>query len=226
MEQKIAIVTGASSGLGEAMTWSLLNSGYVVYGGSRSESPISHSNFVDLELDVRQESSVISFYREVAKETEVVDLLVNNAGICELASIQETDGKTFADQFATNVMGSFHMLKHFEPLIIEEESYIINVLATAALEAYPGAGSYTAVEMAKKGLCEVVEKEWAKYHLRFTNLILGAVNTPLWEEYEDVEVDQMLTIEQVMEAFNFLISSSTESKVAELLLQPKKSFLK
>ena len=73
---------------------------------------------------------------------------------------------------------------------------------------------------------EVVEKEWSKYHLRFTNLILGAVNTPIWNDYEDIDVDQMLSISQVMETVNFLVKSSSESKFAEIVLQPRKSFLK
>lgn len=223
MEQKIAIVTGASSGLGEAMAWSLLNKNYLVFGGSRSESSITHSNFIDLELDVRSEASVAAFYKEVARETEIVDLLVNNAGKCELGEASETSSKSFADQFATNTLGVFHMLKGFEPFIIDEESYIINVLASAALEPFPGTGAYTAVEMARKGLVEVVEKEWAKYHLRFTNLFLGAVDTPLWDDYEDVEREQMLTIDQVMEAFNFLVSSSVDLKISHLLIQPKRA---
>src|SRR5690554_5584813 len=133
------------------MTWSLLSKNYLVFGGSRSEAAISHPNFYDLELDVRSEASVKAFYREVARVTEVVDILVNNAGICELANIGDTTSKTFADLFATNTLGPFHMLKLFEPFIIEEESYIINVLATAAEQAYPGTAAYTAVEMAKKG---------------------------------------------------------------------------
>lgn len=226
MEQKIAIVTGASSGLGEAMTWSLLTKNYLVYGGSRTESSINHPNFIDMELDVRSESSVGAFYKELAKETEVVDLLVNNAGICEFATLQETGSKTFADHFATNTLGSFHMLKGFEPFIIEEESYIINILSTASIAPYAGTGAYTAAESAKRGFLEVVEKEWEKYRLRFTNLILGAVNTPLWDDYDDVEREEMLSNDQVLEAFNFLINSSTESKVSQLVLQSKSGFLK
>ncbi len=226
MEPKVAIVTGSSSGLGEAITRSLLNQDYLVFGGSRSESAIIHNNFIDLELDVRSESSVKSFYSEVLKETEVVDLFVNNAGICEMSSLGETASKEFANHFATNVLGSFHMLKALEPFLIEDETLIINILSTASLEAYPGTSSYTANESAKKALAEVVEKEWSKYHLRFTNLILGAVNTPIWNDYEDIDVDQMLSISQVMETVNFLVKSSSESKFAEIVLQPRKSFLK
>tara|TARA_Y100001936_G_C16080559_1_gene677438 strand:+ start:1754 stop:2434 length:681 start_codon:yes stop_codon:yes gene_type:complete len=226
LEPKVAIVTGSSSGLGEAITRSLLNQDYLVFGGSRSESAIIHNNFIDLELDVRSESSVKSFYSEVLKETEVVDLFVNNAGICEMSSLGETASKEFANHFATNVLGSFHMLKALEPFLIEDETLIINILSTASLEAYPGTSSYTANESAKKALAEVVEKEWSKYHLRFTNLILGAVNTPIWNDYEDIDVDQMLSISQVMETVNFLVKSSSESKFAEIVLQPRKSFLK
>ena len=214
MEPKVAIVTGSSSGLGEAITRSLLNQDYLVFGGSRSESAIIHNNFIDLELDVRSESSVKSFYSEVLKETEVVDLFVNNAGICEMSSLGETASKEFANHFATNVLGSFHMLKALEPFLIEDETLIINILSTASLEAYPGTSSYTANESAKKALAEVVEKEWSKYHLRFTNLILGAVNTPIWNDYEDIDVDQMLSISQVMGDGNFLVKSSSESKNA------------
>ena len=226
MEPKVAIVTGSSSGLGEAITRSLLNQDYLVFGGSRSESAIIHNNFIDLELDVRSESSVKSFYSEVLKETEVVDLFVNNAGICEMSSLGETASKEFANHFATNVLGSFHMLKALEPFLIEDETLIINILSTASLEAYLGTSTYTANESAKKALAEVVEKEWSKYHLRFTNLILGAVNTPIWNDYEDIDVDQMLSISQVMETVNFLVKSSSESKFAEIVLQPRKSFLK
>ena len=226
MEPKVAIVTGSSSGLGEAICRSLLNKDYLVFGGSRSESAILHNNFIDLELDVRSESSVKSFYAEVSKETEVVDLFVNNAGICEMTSLDETSSKDFANHFATNVLGSFHMFKGFEPFIIEDETFILNILSTASLEAYPGTSSYTTNESAKKALVDVIEKEWAKFHLRFTNLILGAVNTPLWTDYEDVDFEQMLSIPQVMEAVNFLLTSSPESKVAQLILQPRKSFIK
>ncbi|MBC75300.1 MAG: hypothetical protein CME64_04725 [Halobacteriovoraceae bacterium] len=226
MEPKVAIVTGSSSGLGEAITRSLLNQDYLVFGGSRSESAIIHNNFIDLELDVRSESSVKSFYAEVLKETEVVDLYVNNAGICEMSSLAETNSKEFANHFATNVLGSFHMLKGLEPFLIEDETFILNILSTASLEAYPGTSSYTSNESAKKALVEVIEKEWSKYHLRFTNIILGAVNTPIWNDYEDIEVEQMLSISQVMETVNFLIKASSESKFAEIVLQPRRSFLK
>lgn len=212
--------------MGEAISESLLAKNYLVFGGSRTSSSIDHPNFFDLELDIRREASVSSFYREVASETEVVDLLVNNAGICEMSSFQETSSLDFANHFSTNTLGAFHMLKGFEPFIIEDESYVINVLATAALEAYAGTSAYTSAEMAKKGMLEVVEKEWSKFHLRFTNFILGAVHTPLWDDYEDVDRDQMLSIEQVMEVFNLLLATSPDSKVAQVLLQPRKSFLK
>ncbi|MCO4753993.1 MAG: SDR family NAD(P)-dependent oxidoreductase [Bacteriovoracaceae bacterium] len=226
MEPKVAIVTGSSSGLGEAICRSLLNKDYLVFGGSRSESAILHNNFIDLELDVRSEASVKSFYNEVSKETEVVDVFVNNAGICEMTSLDETSSKDFANHFATNVLGSFHMFKGFEPFIIEDETFILNILSTASLEAYPGTSSYTTNESAKKSLVDVIEKEWSRFHLRFTNLILGAVNTPIWSDYEDVDFEQMLSIPQVMEAVNFLLTSSPESKVAQLVLQSRKSFIK
>lgn len=224
-EQKMAIVTGTSSGLGEAFAKFLLAEDFLVFGASRTEAKIRHPNFIDFELDVRSESSVKSFYAEIAKETEVIDLLVNNAGVCEMANLAQTSSRDFIDHFSTNVLGGFHLLKGFEPFIIEEESLIVNILSTASLGAYPGTSAYTCAEVGKKSLFEVIEKEWQHYHLRFSNLILGAVDTPLWSDYDDVNEQEMLSIAQVLEAFKFLVRSDSGSKISQLVLQPRKGFL-
>jgi NAD(P)-dependent dehydrogenase (short-subunit alcohol dehydrogenase family) len=91
MNEKVAVITGTSSGLGLAMATTCLERGFLVFGGSRTESPIVHENFIDLELDIRSEKSVIEFFSEIAKETEVVDVLINNAGICGMNSFAELD---------------------------------------------------------------------------------------------------------------------------------------
>ena len=126
---KIAVVTGSSRGIGEAFTASLLECGYLVYGGSRTESRIDHPNFIDIELDVRNKKSVEAFYNEIAEKTEVIDVLVNNAGICEMSSFKDTNEKEFLNNFSTNAFGSYLVLKGFEEFIIEEETKVFNILS-------------------------------------------------------------------------------------------------
>lgn len=222
---KVAVITGTSSGLGLAMARSMLERGFLVFGGSRSETPIDHDNFIDLKLDVRKESSIISFYQEIAKETEVIDILINNAGICEMSSISETTTEEFVDHFSTNTLGPYYLLKHFEPFILSEESQVINIASVSAKHAYANTASYTMSEFGKRGLLSVVEKEFKKYQVRFQNLFVGAVDTPIWEEYEEIETDKMLSVEDFTYVFDSIIDAPKSIEFPDITFMHKESFL-
>ena len=87
MEDKFALITGTSSGLGHQMAQFLLEEGYTVIGVSRRESPISHPQFIDILCDIRDEASVEEMYELVANHSETLDLIVLNAGIFEMAPL-------------------------------------------------------------------------------------------------------------------------------------------
>jgi len=224
---KVAIITGTSSGIGFAIANSLLARGFVVYGGSRRSTPIEHPNFIDCELDVRNEESVREFYREIKAETEVVDLLVNNAGICEMNSFSDTDSKELVNHFETNILGTYYNLKFFEPLIIEDETQVINIMSVSAKYAYPNTSSFTMSEFGKRGLLDVVAKEWAKYKIRMNNMYLGAVKTPLWDGYDDelMDSDKMLSIDEFLYSFHMILDAPVNIQIPEITLLHKDGFL-
>lgn len=225
MSEKIAVITGTSSGLGLEMTRSLLERGFIVFGGSRSETPIDHKNFIDLELDIRKESSVINFYKEIAKETEVIDLLVNNAGICDMGSFSEIQTEDFVNHFSTNTLGTFYLLKYFEPFILSEESQVINVQSISAKFSYPNTASYTMSEQGKRGLLTVVEKEFKKYKVRFQNIFVGAINTELWADYEEIEADRMLSTDDFLYVFDCIIDAPATLQFPDITFLHKDGFL-
>ena len=225
MSDKIAVITGTSSGIGLEMTRSLLERGFLVFGGSRSETPIDHENFIDLELDIRKESSVINFYKEIAKETEVIDLLINNAGICEMGSFSETQTEEFVNHFSTNTLGTFYLLKYFEPFILAEESQVINVQSISAKYAYPNTASYTMSEQGKRGLLNVIEKEFKKYKVRFQNIYVGAINTELWADYEEIEADKMLSTDDFLYVFDSIIEAPSTLQFPDITFLHKDGFL-
>lgn len=222
---KVAIVIGTSSGLGLACASSLLERGFLVYGGSRSESPIEHENFIDLEVDLTQENQVKNFISEVKAETEVVDVLVNAAGMCEMNAATETTSLDLRMHLETNVIGYFNLLKAFEPLVLSDETHIINLFSISAKNYYPNTGAYAASEFAKKGLLGVLEKEWKKYQIRFTSLFIGAVDTPLWQEYPEIETSQMLSIEEFSYMFNLVIDSPVNIQFPDLTFLHKDGFI-
>ena len=222
---KVAIVLGTSSGLGLACASSLLERGFLVFGGSRSESPIDHDNFIDLEVDITQESQIKAFIAEVKAETEVVDVLVNAAGLCELNSLDETKSLDLRMHLETNVIGYFNFLKYFEPLILAEETHLINLFSISAKRFFPNTIAYSTAEFSKKGMLGVLEKEWLKYQIRFSNLFIGAVDTPLWDDYPEIETDQMLSIDDFEYMFSTIVDAPATIKFPEITFLHKDGFL-
>lgn len=222
---KVAIVLGTSSGLGLAIASSLLERGFVVFGGSRNESPIEHENFIDLELDITQESLIKNFITEVSSESEVVDLLVNASGICEMNSFADTSILEMRMHIETNVLGYFSFLKHFEDLIISEETHIINLFSISAKNTFPNTTAYSASEFARKGFLGVLEKEWKKYLIRITNFYVGAVDTPLWDDYPDVETDKMLTTEDFIYMFDCIVDAPESIQFPDVTFLHRDGFI-
>jgi NAD(P)-dependent dehydrogenase (short-subunit alcohol dehydrogenase family) len=221
-----AIVTGASSGLGLSMSKFLISKDYTVIAASRKLIDISHDNFHHISVDIRDENSVVDFFHEVEQITDEVQLFVNNAGICEMSSVGETETSSFENQLTTNVTGTFHMLKGLEDLLVDEETHIINILSTAAHYGYPNVSAYTASMHAMEGLLKSVKKEWSDYKIKFTNLYPGAIDTPLWDKMNvEFSRDKMLTIEEFMHVFEMVALAPPMVQFPEVTFLHKEGFL-
>jgi 3-oxoacyl-[acyl-carrier protein] reductase len=203
---KCAVVTGSSSGIGLEITKSLIDSGYTVFGGSRSGTELEHENFYDVELDITSEDSVVEFFETIREFTDVVHLVVNNAGVCEFGLVSETTSESFEQHLATNTLGPFLLFKHLVPFIVRGETHVVSLLSTAAHYGYPNTSAYTASKFGQLGMIESLKKEWKSHQIRFTNLFAGAVDTPLWSKMgSSIQRDKMLSMEDFMSVFNFVV---------------------
>lgn len=224
-QSKVAIVLGTSSGLGLSSAVSLLEKGYLVFGGSRRESTIVHDNFVDIELDLTQEEQIKQFISEVQSETEVVDLIVNAAGICEMASVSDTTALDLRMHLETNVVGIYSFFRCFEPLILMGETHIINLFSISTKNYFPNTVAYTAAEFSKQGMLGVLEKEWKRYDIRFTHFFIGAVNTPLWEGYPEIDTSSMLEVSDYSYMFNIVIDAPSSIQFPNLTFLHRDGFI-
>lgn len=222
---KVAIILGTSSGIGLAFAKLLLERGFIVYGGSRSESSIDHENFIDLELDLTNPNQIKSFIKEVKADFEGVDLFLSTAGICEMSSISDTTELDLQNHFDINIKGAFNFLKAFEELLIPDETHIINLLSISAKSTFENTIGYTSSEHAKLAMLKIFEKEWKKYSPRFSYLFLGAVDSPLWDEYQDLDRSKMLGIEDVIFYLKTIIASPPHIKVHNLTITHESAFL-
>jgi NAD(P)-dependent dehydrogenase (short-subunit alcohol dehydrogenase family) len=225
-DQRSAIVTGSSSGLGLEITKFLLEEGFTVFGGSRSGTEIEHPSFYDVELDVADSESVEEFYETIREFSHEIHLLVNNAGICEMAPVSEMEEEAFDRHFLVNTKGAFLIFKHLESFLIPSETHVISVLSTAAHYGYPNVSAYNASKFGQLGFLESLKKEWKDHKVRFTNLYPGAIDTPLWDKMgTSFSRKKMMTIEDFMSVFRFVATASPNIQFPELTFLHKEGYL-
>ncbi|KLD69769.1 oxidoreductase [Xanthomonas pisi] len=190
----VALVTGASSGIGEASAKALAASGYTVYGTSRRSAQSGSHAFKLLTLDVTSDASVDAAIQELLQLEGRIDLLVNNAGFgvspaaAEESSIEHA--KAIVD---TNFLGVVRMTRAVLPQMRRQGSgRIINIGSIVGLVPAPYAALYAASKHAVEGYSEAVDHEVRSYGIRVT--VIEPAYTKTQFEANTLEPDAPLEV--------------------------------
>jgi len=217
LRTQYALVTGSSSGLGFEICQYLLEEGFIVFGASRSATDIDHPKFIDLDVDVTNEESVQQMYDEVGKETYGLHLIVSNAGIFEMGSVLDTESDMFLDHLKTNTLGPFHILKHGHDFIIENVTHIVHISSIAGKKGFENVSAYCASKFGLNGLIESCREEWKGLGVRFSTLMPGAIDTPIWENIsDDFERSKMLDPEDFIQVFDMVVKSPPNMQFTDI----------
>ena len=169
-EAKIALVTGASSGIGEATAERLAKAGYKVYGTSRRAAEASKRSFEMLPLDVTSDESVEAAVSEVMRRHGRIDLLVNNAGfgVAPAGAEESTLGQA-RSIFETNFFGLVRMTRAVVPHMRRQGSgRIINIGSVLGFLPMPYGALYAATKHAVEGYSESLDHELRTRGIRVT----------------------------------------------------------
>ncbi len=188
MKRKIALITGATSGIGEATTWRLAENGYdVIITGRRNERlkdvkeklQKAGTRVLALCFDVRVEFEVKSAIENLPDDWKKIDVLVNNAGLAAgLSTLQEGDTGDWNRMIDTNVKGLLYMTRYVSPLMIKQEKgHIINIGSIAGKEVYPNGNVYCATKHAVDALTKGIRIDMRKHNIKVTQVCPGAVET-------------------------------------------------
>src|SRR5204862_3829444 len=161
MKSKIALVTGASSGIGEATATRLAMAGYKVYGTSRRGARAGQRLFEMLPLDVTSDESVAAVVREVTRREGRIDLLVNNAGFSVApAGAEESSIEQARSIFDTNFFGIVRMTRAVVPhMRYQGSGRIINIGSVLGFLPAPYMALYSATKHAIEGYSESLDHE-------------------------------------------------------------------
>src|SRR6266700_937623 len=164
---KVALVTGASSGFGQATAALLAAQGFLVFGTSRAPAHNEASSVELLPLDVCSETSVQTGVQTILGRTGRIVLLVNNAGFAKGGALEENSLEEARAQFETNVFGVLRMLKAVLPVMRQQGSgQIITVSSLLGVVAMPYLSLYSSSKFALEGMIEGLYHELRPFHIR------------------------------------------------------------
>jgi NADP-dependent 3-hydroxy acid dehydrogenase YdfG len=237
---KVALVTGASSGIGEATAEALAGAGAAVAIGARRRDRLDAlaarlrdkgATVLQLDLDVTDEQRCRMAVRRTREELGGLDVLVNNAGVMLLGTIVGADPEDWRRMMDTNVLGLMYMTHAAIDGLLEQGSGdIVNISSVAGRQARKGAGVYNATKWAVNAFSESLRQEVTTRGVRVSLVEPGAVATELTDHITQPEARaasvQMYTsmralqAEDIARAILYVITQPPHVAINEVLVRP------
>ncbi|HLV49980.1 MAG TPA: 3-oxoacyl-ACP reductase FabG [Erysipelothrix sp.] len=192
MTKKIAVVTGATKGIGKAISERLVSDGYLVIGTYVSNYDaytirnMENENFKLKQVDSSQHDAVQAFAKDIKSTYGNINVLVNNAGVVRdnlLMMMKESEFDTVID---VNLKGAFNMTKAFtRQLFRSEDASVINIASVIGVMGNVGQSNYAASKAGLIGFSKSLAKEFASRHVRVNVVAPGFIQTDMTEALED-----------------------------------------
>ncbi len=189
-QERVAVVTGASSGIGAATARGLAAAGFRVFGASRRAPAGPATGIEHVTIDVDDDSSVRGGVAEVLRDAGRIDVLVNNAGYLCAGAVEEVSIADAKAQFETNYFGVVRMSSAVLPGMRERRrGHIITVSSLAGLVPVPYWGQYNASKFAVEGLMETLRHEVRPFGIQVALVEPGNIKTPFYARPQATGMD-------------------------------------
>ena len=237
----VAVVTGASRGIGFAIARTLASEGCSVVITGRDAAALSKSaaelrrvlpkqtpardksgaQIVAEVCDVRDADSIAALFAMVKQRLSRLDVLVNNAGIAQPAvAIEQTSLDIWRDAIDTNLTGLFLCTRAALPLM-QAGASIINNLSVAARTIFPNFAAYNASKHGALGFTLSLRDELIPRGIRVVALMPGATDTDLWQQFwPDAPRERMVDVESVAQAVLYSVLLPPNANLSEVVLAP------
>lgn len=226
-EQRVAVVTGSSQGIGRGLALHFIEQGYRVEGCSRGEAPPLTGAYQHAKVDIRSEEEVRSWISDVGRRHGRIDVLVNNAGVSMPALALMTSGASAEDALRTNVMGTFLVSREVARVMLRRKwGRIINISSMAAALHMPGTSAYAASKGAITEMSKVLARELAPFSITVNVVAPSIVETEMLASLgpEVVEscrqalaIKRLCTLDDISGVISFLASDAASYVTGQVL---------
>ncbi|WP_437905876.1 SDR family oxidoreductase [Sorangium sp. So ce327] len=234
LKDKIALITGASRGIGKASALALSREGAVVVGVARTTADLAAlegeireagGRGLMIEADVTRAASVAACVERAVRELGRVDILVNNAGIGGYRPFLEWSEDDYDRIMATNVKGTWLFCREVIPHMRRQGGgHIINVASVAGLQGYPSEAIYCASKFAQMGLTQALDREFWQENIKVSAVCPGGVETHFaLGDGRTAGSDRMQgfsTPEDVAEAVVLAALPRDRSRIVQIVMRP------
>ena len=189
--QKVALVTGSSSGIGLETSLALSRDGYHTFASMRNiskgkdlEEIAKKENLpIDIiELDVDKEESIVVAIKKIIDDSGRIDVLINNAGYGQFGCTEDVSMEEFRKQFETNFFSIVRIIQEISPIMRKQNSgKIINISSVAGRMGLPGSPAYISSKFALEGLGECLRYELGQFGIKTTLIEPGVIKTNFFD---------------------------------------------
>ncbi|HVH08392.1 MAG TPA: SDR family oxidoreductase [Gemmatimonadales bacterium] len=224
---RVAVVTGASHGIGHAVAEKLQVAGAHVVRLARSLRDGSADRRTDLQCDVADPAAVTRVAGRILAERGVPDVVVNNAGMFFIKPVAETTAEDFARTLSVNLAGAFHIAHAFVPhFVARGTGHLVTIGSVSDHVPYTGSTAYAASKYGLRGMHEVLRAELSRTGVRTTLISPGPVDTPIWDPVDPdgrpgfTKRRDMMRADDVAAAVLYAVTQPPHLDVTEIRLMP------
>jgi len=185
--QKVAVVTGSSSGIGKEIALTLAKNNFLTYATARdpkkgqflkSQADKEKLPIRFVQLDVTKDSSIKNAIQSITNESRRIDILVNNAGYGLVGAFEDLEMDEIKAQYETNLFGLIRTTQAVLPVMREQKSgMIVNISSGAGRFGYPGGSAYVGTKFAMEGLSESISYELEPFGIKVVLVEPGFIKT-------------------------------------------------
>lgn len=225
LQNKIAIVTGASKGIGLETAKLLLAAGAKVAGWSRTRPNLEHDNFLFAETDMGDHASVEQAFETTRQKFgDALAVLVNNAGVGYQGKFEDMPLEDWHRMYNVNVNGIFYATRLALPIMKQrEEGHLINLSSIAGTTGIENMAAYCGSKHAVRGISHALYKEVRNDGIKVTCIYPGSVNTNFFDTIGSIQANEnMMRPEDVAETIMHAIQTHRNFHLVDIEMRPLK----
>lgn len=220
---KVAVISGASTGIGAALAKRLHEASVKVVLASRKGTDLGLEGALGQSCDVRDPAQVESLVQAAVSTFGRLDILVANAGVGHYSGFLDTPTENIVEMMDTNVMGTVNLYRAGLPQMIAAGNGgdLITVSSQAGLHGFPGEAVYCASKFAQVGLTRAIDEEFREVGIRATSMCPGGIHTEFamgqgrGRSHDDPEVATMMSADDVSEVIFFTLTRPRSMRLTE-----------